>query len=221
MTIADILAEVDIRLGTTVLLAAEKTTIIRQALRVYASEMPPVAYKTVAYGGASHVDLPADVGTVVHVYPNTSVSGVGSAEELLFGFTPVPQDMDEYFIRRSFLQTLRSVGSARFNWKQVGTKLFVEDAASDVTALTLVYYEKVDPEGDPDIAQVYAQRWLVKYATALVMQAEARRLRRTKMIGVTTDAAEMATDADNEIKACEKELADNQMPLPVTRYSGT
>jgi hypothetical protein len=223
MKLTEFILECEMRISENMVLSApDKQRIMKQAIRKFAADNPPTAYKTITYGGANYVDLTSDVKKVLWVHPDVSSAAVDTAERYLFGFTPLPKGHQLYFERLQYLQTLSQAGGSRMAWKQVGSKLYLDDVPSDASSLTILYYEALNPDSASlDITDPGDIEWLINYGTALMKIAEGTRLRKASMLGVDTDADSLVSDGKEEKDALEIELADDMLPYPVRRMSGS
>ena len=110
------------------------------------------------------------------------------------------------------------VGRTPIRYNMHSNRLYLDLDASSLTAgeyLIIECYRKIDPT---DMTDVYNDMWLKKYCTALVKYQWGENLSKFSGIalpgGVTLDAAQMKTEAQEEITRLEEESRLNfEMPV--------
>jgi len=185
-------------------------------------------YKLQLTNGVSSYDLPASIKTVINVYPGNNIfSSMSNIENMMIPVLPMPY--------QDYLWKLSDV-SAITTWR-MGVKMW-EDSVSNqnlifdfnytmhkftllgdiqrimslypnnALCLALQVYECADAEVD----DIYNNRWLKQYATALAKRQWATNLK--KFTGVPLPGGGdlnhdgIMSDANDEISRLEEELSD-------------
>lgn len=179
-----------------------------------------------------YIDMPENIIGAIRIFPlgfySSSTNNMFNVQyqiALNDLYTLTSYDVVPYYMMRQHLNVLQEVlvGEKPIRYNRHMNRLYI-DMAWDVIEvgqyLMVEAYQVVDPELWQD---VWADRWLLRYATALVKRQWGNNLKKLGKIqlpgGVILNGQEIYDEADEEIKELEKEMITSYS-LPVTDMIG-
>lgn len=133
--------------------------------------------------------------------------------------------MNEYYVAMMNIALLEEmlVGKTRLRFNQHTNRLYLDEDWTRITAgnyIVMEVYETVDPD---DFPNVWKDRFLIKYCTALIKRQWGNNLKKydgMQMVGgLTFNGQQIYDEAEREIKELEQEARDTYS-LPVADMVG-
>lgn len=184
-------------------------------------------YKLQLVDGQSQYTLPDSIKTVIHVFPGNNIfSSMSNIEIMLIPIMPMP--FQDYLWKLSDVSAITAWRMGVKQWEDaVSNQNLIFDFNSSMHMFTLLgdlqritaqyptsgaFWLLCYESPDDSLEDIYDNRWLKQYATALAKKQWATNLKKYDGVplpgGGTLNHDGLMTDANSEIEALETQLED-------------
>lgn len=171
----------------------------------------------VAYApGTKRVQIPADLKTVVTVYPAKTTTWIWNDHPLwtLIGITVLDSVTTDLIMMSEAFRNYRIYVGTDFRWvyeksddPTVGGYLYAINVPASSQGLYVIGTMRVKTSSPPK--SDYVNDWILRYSKALLKQVEGNTLRKSMVIDLKNDGPELYSEGKNEVKDLQEELARN------------
>jgi hypothetical protein len=162
---------------------------------------------TLVTGGAveAHIQLNAEIKTVVRAYPSTMQEELFSNHPMwvLLGFITLDRYTNDLMLLSHTFEGYRIYLGNDFRWKWIrsddstkGGWLFLQQVPRGSSAVAVIGTKRILP--NEDILDEFIYGWIRQHARATVMMLEGNILRKSQMIGLQTDGQTMVDEGLKE-----------------------
>lgn len=191
---------------------------LEEAIRWFNREGADIVFQQFAFPASAILDLDDyDVDQVLHVYPNSVISEIFTAQSLLLGVTVLDYDIETIALKMANIQSIRTFLASRFRWRWVKPHLYVGGMTSNVTSVVVQYLREYDWESETQSIGGGPFDWIYRYALARVKQSEGRVLRLGAIIEAPLDGDTLVSEGTAELTAIREELRNVRSVLPIMR----